>query len=70
MEKKNKLNNDNNDYENIFKLRNENDNKIKFKTLNEKYFFSKDYYIDELNKINNNLFNIDNNLNKFSKYLH
>ena len=45
-------------------LNNENNNKIEFKKINKNNFLSKDYYKEELDKINNSLFNIDRNLNK------
>lgn len=48
-------------------LNNENNNKIEFKKINKNNFLSKDFYKEELDKINNSLFNIDRNLKKLKK---
>ena len=58
----NNLNFSNN--ENITKRELGNDNKIEFKKRPKYNLFSRDYYNEELNKINDNLFNMDKNLNK------
>ena len=48
-------------------LNNESNNKIEFKKINKNNFLSKDFYKEELDKINNSLFNIDRNLKKLKK---
>ena len=50
-----------------FKVNNDTDNKIKFNKLPKSNFLSKDYYNEELNKINDSLFNIDNTQNRLKK---
>ena len=50
-----------------FKVDNDIDNKIKFNKLPKSNFLSKDYYNEELNKINDSLFNIDNTQNRLKK---
>ena len=64
-----KLNNLNflNNNEINFKVNNDTDNKIKFNKLPKSNFLSKDYYNEELNKINDSLFNIDNTQNRLRK---
>ena len=50
-----------------FKVNNDTDNKIKFNKLPKSNFLSKDYYNEELNKINDSLFNIDNTQNRLKE---
>ncbi len=64
---KNSLNFSNNNENNLKKIDGNNDNKIEFKKLPKYNFLSKDYYNEELNKINDCLFNMDRNLNKIKK---
>ena len=64
---KNSLNFSNNNENNLKKIDGNNDNKIEFKKLPKYNFLSKDYYNEELNKINDCLFNMDRNLNKLKK---
>ena len=58
----NSLNNDVN-----FKMGGTNDNKIRLSKVSKTSFLTKDYYNEELNKINDSLFNIDNFKNKLRK---
>ena len=53
--------------ENLLKTIRETDTRKEFKKINKNNFLSKDFYNEELNKINNSLFNIDNNMNKLKK---
>lgn len=64
---KNSLNFSNNNENNLKKIDGNNDNKIEFKKLPKYNFLSKDYYNEELNKINDCLFNMDRNINKIKK---
>ncbi len=58
----NSLNNDVN-----FKMGGTNDNKVRLSKVSKTSFLTKDYYNEELNKINDSLFNIDNFKNKLRK---
>ena len=49
---------------NYFKKNNKNESKIELKQMNKNNFFNKDYYNEELDKIDNDLFNMNNTLNK------
>ena len=53
--------------ENFLKTMKESDNKKEIKKINKNNFLSKDFYNEELNKINNSLFNIDNKMYKLNK---
>ena len=53
--------------ENLLKTIRETDNRKEFKKITKNNFLSKDFYNEELNKINNSLFNIENNMNKLKK---
>ena len=72
LDKKFNFNNNNfnfklNNNGNFFKMNKENENKVEFKKMNKNNCFNKDYYNEELNKINDSLFNMDNTLNKLKK---
>lgn len=43
------------------------DNKVDFRVLPKRSFFTKDYYNEELNKINNSLFSLDKDTSKLKK---
>ncbi len=43
------------------------DNKVDFRVLPKRSFFTKDYYNEELNKINNSLFSMDKDTSKIKK---
>jgi hypothetical protein len=63
-----KLNNFNNLNNEInFKINNSNDNKNRLSKVSKTSFLTKDYYNEELSKINDSLFNIDNFQNKLRK---
>ena len=63
-----KLNNLNNLNSEInFKINNSNDNKSRLSKVSKTSFLTKDYYNEELSKINDSLFNIDNFQNKLRK---
>ena len=63
-----KLNNLNNLNSEInFKINNSNDNKNRLSKVSKTSFLTKDYYNEELSKINDSLFNIDNIQNKLRK---
>ena len=64
---KNSLNFSNNNENNLKKIDGNNGDKMEFKKLPKYIFLSKDYYNEELNKINDCLFNMDRNLNKLKK---
>ena len=65
------LNNFNYSKNNDFKFKpkkvNIEDNKVDFRVLPKRSFFTKDYYNEELNKINNSLFNMDKDTIKLKK---